>query len=149
MGPKKRKADMANSPPQSDAIDWMNDVLECPVCLDVMKEPPIYICENPQGHSLCSKCHDSLLEENKPCPVCRQPMGNRRSLGLEGMVTKLPKCRFDGCDFMRSDETAVKEHEDDCEKRYVPCAYCDGAVGMEILASHIIGKHGIKPMQYQ
>ena len=150
MGPKKRKAEGANALPQSDG-DWMNDILECPVCLEVMKDPPIFVCENPQGHSLCYKCHESLLKANKPCPVCRQPLGNRRNLGLEGLVDKLPKveCKFDDCDFKKSDEALVKKHEKDCVKRYIPCAYCDDSVGMKKLAAHITGEHGFGNIQYQ
>jgi len=151
MGPKKRKAAQRNAPvvnpPQPNSLDWMRDALECPVCLEDIKDPPIYICENPQGHSLCSKCHETLVREKKPCPVCREPLAKRRNLLAESIVSNIPNkmtCQFNGCDFKRSDGAAVRKHEEEeCENRYVPCAYCDDKVGMKHLAQHITGEHGI------
>ena len=53
MGPKKRKTAQANAPvvhpPQPNSLDWMRDGLQCPVCLEDMKDPPIYSCENPRA----------------------------------------------------------------------------------------------------
>ena len=76
---------------------------------------------------LCFKCHQSLLKEAKPsCPICREPLAGRRSLVLENMAEKLPKiaCKFDGCNFKKSEEAAVKKHEESCEYRLVPCDHC-------------------------
>ena len=120
----------------------MKDDLTCPVCLDIMEDPPIYVCENPKGHPLCAECHQSLKEAKKTCqavcPVCRVPLADRRNLSQESLVEKLPgkiTCKFQGCDFKRSNKEAVNKHEEEsCEHRYVPCAYCHDEVGMK----HII-----------
>ena len=107
-------------------------------------DPPIFICENPQAHSVCSTCHESLTKDGKTCPVCRKAMKNRRSVTLESMLENVPKkvnCKFDGCDFKRSDGEAVKRHEDGCENRYVPCAFCDDKIGQKSLAAHIRANH--------
>jgi len=63
---------------------------------------------------------------------------------MEGMLERIPykaKCKFDGCDFKRSDVEAVKKHEEGCEKRYVPCAYCDDKIGQKELVEHVLNKH--------
>ena len=148
MGPEKRKVAQGNASSSGlmpETLHWMRGLLECPVCLEDMKDPPIFQCENQQGHSLCSKCHTSLRNEKKPCPVCREPLNNRRNLSLEHMVEKLPNkitCKFDGCDFKRSNREAVEKHEEgECENRLVPCAFCNEKVEMKGLVKHLIGKH--------
>ena len=50
-------------------IEDLEDTLECPVCLRIFLDPPVYYCEN--QHPLCSKCHQPLFKESKPCPICR------------------------------------------------------------------------------
>ena len=59
------------------SADELKDVLECPVCLKVPRQPPIYQCE--RGHCICAACHSKLSN----CPVCRIPMGKTRSLIFE------------------------------------------------------------------
>jgi len=112
-------------------------------------DPPVYQCENPQSHSICSSCHQSLQnkEDNSTCPVCRKKMLMRRNVTLESMLESNPnkaKCRFDGCDFQRSNEDAVKKHEEDCDNRPAPCVCCKGKIAVKNLAEHITGKHGGK-----
>ena len=141
MAPKKKQK---TSDVGSEIPDWMKRALECPVCLETITDPPIFICENPQGHSLCSTCHDSVMKKDKKCPVCRKDLQHRRSMGMESMVENLPNkvlCKYDGCDFKRSDTGAVKKHEEECENRHVPCAYCDDKVGLKRLTDHLINQH--------
>ena len=41
--------------------EWYRDMekdLECPVCLNSILDPPVYVCEN--QHDLCSTCHEKL-----------------------------------------------------------------------------------------
>jgi len=138
---QKRKVESPDIP------DWMKRALECPVCLDIIMDPPMYVCDNPQAHSVCSSCHQSLQKEGKTCPVCRANMGNKRIVALENMLENIPnkvKCRFDGCDFKRSNGEFVKKHEGECENRHVPCVWCVERIGLKRLAEHIIGKHGRK-----
>jgi len=133
--------------------DWMEQGLECPVCLETIMDSPVFICENPQGHSMCSGCHESLQNnEDKKCPVCRKKLLMRRNVTLENMLENNPnkvKCRFDGCDYKRSDDEAVRKHEEDCENRLVPCSMCDENIPMKRVAEHISSDHGKGKFFYQ
>jgi len=112
---------------------------ECPVCLESMTDAPIFQCDNPLSHSICSKCNETLQKEEKKCPVCNANLGNRRNLAMEKMVEKLPKvkCKLKGCSFEKSDGEAVKKHEENCEYRHVPCAKCDDKVPLVNIADHV------------
>ncbi|XP_006971354.1 E3 ubiquitin-protein ligase TRIM50 [Peromyscus maniculatus bairdii] len=53
------------------AVPELQDQLQCPICLEVFKEPLMLQC----GHSYCKDCLDSLsqhLDSELRCPVCRQ-----------------------------------------------------------------------------
>jgi len=56
--------------------DQMTD-FQCPVCLEVPRQPPVYQCKN--GHCVCRGCHEQLTN----CPVCRVSLGNIRCLIFE------------------------------------------------------------------
>ena len=90
--------------------DLFAETLECPVCLDPFKDPPIYLCE--KGHGLCQTCRDPLKAQDKPCPVCRGKLLDTRSLAVENMLEQLPKikCKNEGCTYERSDSQLVKKH---------------------------------------
>ena len=125
-------------------MDFLMKALECPVCLDVITDPPIYQCENTQSHSFCSTCHGSLRRDEKPCPVCRAQLAGRRSTVLENIVEGFPekiKCKFDGCDFKKMCGDCFDAHEEECENRYVPCLYCDAKVGLKSIAQHVTNNH--------
>jgi len=121
-------------------------VLECPVCYDPITEPPIFQCDNLLSHSFCSICHETLQRNGKACPVCQAQLTGRRCLIFENMVEtqdlpKKIKCKHDGCDYNRLDEDTVKEHEEDCHHRNVPCCYCDDKIGLNGIAGHVINTH--------
>ena len=126
---------------------WMKRALECPVCLETIMDPPIFVCENSQGHSVCSTCHDTIQKYNKTCPVCPSRLSKRRNVAMERMVEGIPnkiKCRFDGCDVQRSNEVAVKKHEEHCEHRYISCeaeGCYDRKIGLRKFAEHVIKEH--------
>merc|ERR1712179_643703 len=44
-------------------FDHLKKMVECPICLEVPRKGPIFMC--PNGHFLCKKCR----REN--CPTCR------------------------------------------------------------------------------
>ena len=48
-----------------ESIDEKKKTLECPVCLEVVEEAPIYRCE--QEHLVCSSCRLQI----RKCPECR------------------------------------------------------------------------------
>ena len=105
--------------------DWLAKVLECPVCLEPIKDPPVYLCE--EGHALCLTCREPLKAQDKPCPVCRRKLVDTRSLALENLLNQLPKikCKNKGCTFERADSQLVKRHEDEeCRERQGKCEIC-------------------------
>ena len=60
--------------------------LECPVCLELPKFPPVYQCSN--GHIHCHPCHPKLKE----CPVCRVKFTRKeaiRNLTVEKIIGKI------------------------------------------------------------
>merc|ERR1712038_1551595 len=48
------------------SIEEKEKTLECPVCLEVVEEPPMYRCQ--QEHLICSSCRAKIGE----CPECRE-----------------------------------------------------------------------------
>ena len=48
------------------SIEEKEETLECPVCLEVVKEGPIYRCQ--QEHLVCSSCR----AKTRQCPECRE-----------------------------------------------------------------------------
>ncbi|CAG9763226.1 unnamed protein product [Ceutorhynchus assimilis] len=97
-------------------------MLECSICLDVVV-PPIVQCE--VGHIMCKKCVESV--HLKHCPICRQPITNRRHVAFEQLLESVrgkleTECRFSakGCKY----KVAVSDkdnHERDCRHRTFRC----------------------------
>ena len=87
---EKRKADVSLE-------DLVAEALECPVCLETIKDPPVFICTN--GHELCQKCREPLKAEGKPCPVCQGELLDVRNRFAEKALDKLPKtqCKHNRC----------------------------------------------------
>ena len=118
--------------------------LECPVCLDTIKNPPIHQCE--KGHGLCSTCRQTLKDQDKPCPVCRGKLTDTRNFALENVLEQLPKikCKYSGCTFQKSDAQQVKIHEEECREKRVFCELCWMGIAMSKLFSHLETKHRMK-----
>ena len=51
-------------------------ILECPVCLERMREPVTLAC----GHSACRGCLRRSLDRDPRCPCCREPAGPSSAL---------------------------------------------------------------------
>ena len=76
--------------------------LECPVCLDIYRDPRILPCDA-GGHTLCKGCIDDLVKgASLTCPVCRAdhdvPRGGTRkflrNMMAAGLVDSMcPECR--------------------------------------------------------
>merc|ERR1719312_2063204 len=56
-------------------------------------------------HSFCAKCHETLRKEGKACPVCQEPLLDKRNLCLEKVVEAMPNkicCKIEGCHFKKA-----------------------------------------------
>ena len=63
-----QKIKMAASKPNqnsSDFEEYIRDLLECPVCMEIIKSVPVYQCAN--GHVICKDC----IEKLNNCLICR------------------------------------------------------------------------------
>ena len=57
--------------------------LECPVCLKIPSDIPIYQCT--AGHIHCKECHPNL----RTCPICRiELLPENRSLMTEKILAR-------------------------------------------------------------
>ena len=86
-GGKKREGDFS-------LPDWVAKSLECPVCLETIKDPPVYLCE--KGHGMCQACREPLKAQGKPCPVCRGKLVDTRNLAVENMLEQLQQLPMAG-----------------------------------------------------
>ena len=48
--------------------DELPDDLECPLCLQIFCNPTLTSC----GHHFCQACIDRVIQQNKPCPICKE-----------------------------------------------------------------------------
>ena len=126
--------------------DWVAEKLECPVCLETIKYPPVFLCNN--RHELCHKCRKRLKAERKPCPVCNGELTNAMARAVEKMLEELPKtyCKHEGCTFSRSDTELVKSHEErDCRMKPVKCEVCHQKIALFMLYYHMVEVHKRTP----
>ena len=126
--------------------DLFAETLECPVCLETINDPPIFLCE--KGHELCEKCRDQLKAQGKPCPVCQGKLTDARNWAVEKMLEKLPKteCKHEGCTFARSDTQWVKNHEEkECRLKPVKCEVCLQHIAMSQIHGHLVTNHNKVP----
>ncbi|XP_065359579.1 uncharacterized protein LOC135953557 [Calliphora vicina] len=82
-------------------LQHIAQLLECPVCLEVIK-PPGWQCCN--GHVLCNNCRS----RSEKCPVCRVPLGPRGRCLLSDKLFTLLADSFP-CDGVRSNKNSPKD----------------------------------------
>ena len=136
---KKRKANVSLQ-------DWVAEKLECPVCLQTIKDPPVFLCTN--GHELCHRCREPLKAEGKPCPVCKGQLTDTRNRAVEKILEELPKvkCKHEGCTFERSETQLVKGHEEkECRMKPVKCEVCLQLIPLSQIYDHILTNHSRVP----
>jgi len=122
--------------------DAVAETLECPVCLETIKDPPVFLCSN--GHELCQKCREPMKAEGKPCPVCQDELLDIRNRFAEKMLKKLPKvvCKHEGKTFARSNSQIVKSHEEkECRMKLVKCELCQQPIALSQLFDHEVTIH--------
>ena len=115
--------------------------IECPVCLQLPRDIPIFQCDN--GHIICKDCKPQL----ELCPQCRTFVGHTRSLIAERIVSKIQhNCKFseDGCDKKVLFE-GLQGHERRCEFRPVPCVIsdCGELIKRTRYLSHMESHHSV------
>ena len=133
---------MATTSSKEDILENMfqlKDALECPVCLLLPQETPIYQCDN--GHIVCKDCHAQL--EN--CPQCRKALGRSRNLFAEKFLVRFMKpCPFDqhGCKVKFMPDRGA-EHMAECDYREINCFFphCDQIVSVQSMKTHLISDH--------
>ncbi|KAL0369394.1 UNVERIFIED_CONTAM: E3 ubiquitin-protein ligase SINAT2 [Sesamum angustifolium] len=120
----------------------VHELLECPVCMNVMY-PPIHQC--PNGHTLCSKCQSKV----RCCPICRHELGNIRCLALERVAESLElPCRYQilGCQDIFPYHGRLR-HEQNCRFRPYNCPYagaeCPVTGDIPFLVAHLKSDHKV------
>jgi len=107
--------------------------VECPVCLEIPRSGPVFVCKN--GHFVCQKC-----KRGGSCPTCREVMGTNKSiLAVTVIEIVLHDCKFDECkeQFPLKD---IEEHEKVCKHRIVKCPhfdFCGGKASISKLLEHM------------
>ena len=117
----------------------LKETLECPVCLKLPQQIPIYQCNN--GHIICKSCHSQL----ETCPLCRESLGANRSLVAERLLEAFPEpCKFarHGCDSIVVPYNA-EDHAKECAFREVECPIdsCDQKIIITKMNDHIKNDH--------
>ncbi|XP_044504753.1 E3 ubiquitin-protein ligase SINAT2-like isoform X2 [Mangifera indica] len=125
------------------ANNEVHELLECPVCMNLMY-PPIYQC--PNGHTVCSNCK---VRVRKSCPTCCHEFGNIRCLALEKVAESLDlSCRYQifGCLDIFPYYSKLK-HEKNCKYRPFNCPYagaeCSVAGDIPLLVRHLKNHHKV------
>jgi len=113
-------------------VDNLKKMVECPICLDVPRKGPIFMC--PNGHFLCEKCR----QEN--CPTCRKIMGDNKSILAVAVIENiLHDCKFAECK-QKFPLDKIEDHEKICKHRIVSCpyySYCTEKVPLPKLLNHL------------
>ena len=89
--PKKGPSVHINVQPDSDTIElaenggskfeeYIQSLLECPVCIEPIKSAPIHQCTN--GHIVCKDC----ITKMKNCPICRNDSTIAKNLIFEQII---------------------------------------------------------------
>ncbi|GLT88331.1 hypothetical protein SLE2022_063620 [Rubroshorea leprosula] len=119
------------------------ELLECPVCTDLMY-PPIHQC--PNGHTLCSNCK---IRVRNCCPTCRNDLGNIRCLALEKVAESLElPCKYQsfGCHDIFPYHSKLR-HEQHCHFRPYDCPYagseCSATGDIPTLLAHLKDDHKV------
>ena len=80
----------------------------------------------PRGHLVCSSCRAKMTTEGQElCPVCREPMGNNKSLLAMVVLKNMEhECTNKGCKEKLTYEGAKKHKEELCKFRNITCPGC-------------------------
>ena len=128
---KKVKEDLAMITTRyEDLVGKLRDRVECPVCMEVPKTAPIYVCSN--GHVVCVSC------VRNTCPVCRTRMVRKNNI-LALTVVKNIEHQCKDC-YQDLDFESLIQHQKECEHRLVKCPdlYCDNMISLSSVKDHVV-----------
>jgi len=119
-------------------VSVLKSKVECPVCFEVPKAPPIPVC--PNGHIICTKC----VQRQPLCPTCRVRMADGKSVIAVTIIDHIPlNCEFQdsGCQ-VNCGMTELQLHMKSCPFRTVICPNfsCDLQIPLSELAEHTLKK---------
>jgi hypothetical protein len=131
--------------PNAIFVGIVPEKYNCPVCLNIMKEP--HQCKN--GHNYCLSCITTALEVNRECPTCKTYLDLdrlSRNLMVRDDINELAtKCVNGSCDWTGRLE-AHQTHLDKCEHQEIDCPLfllrccgegCTGKHLRDVAKSHI------------
>ena len=95
--------------------------VECPVCLTVPTGGQMFAC--PRGHLVCGPCRAKTANwADPPCPVCREPMGNNKSLLAMVVIENMEhECTNIGCQEKLAFQETTKHRKELCRFRIIIC----------------------------
>eukprot|EP00092_Neocalanus_flemingeri_P004979 GFUD01005355.1.p1 GENE.GFUD01005355.1~~GFUD01005355.1.p1 ORF type:complete len:419 (+),score=103.30 GFUD01005355.1:64-1320(+) len=109
----------------------MKEKIECPVCMEIPRSGPVYVC--PNGHFVCKKC------KTGSCPTCRVAMGDGKSLLAVLVIENIDhECKYDYCEEVLGFDK-LEDHEKQCKHRIVSCphAVCREEISLSKLLDHL------------
>jgi len=121
------------------------DVLNCPVCFELIIPPIIGQCRN--GHIFCTMCTKKI----STCPTCRCTMTNTRALVLEQLAEHVEVSCPNSCDgcHERVRYCDIKKHLRECKFKKIACCpfnNCQHSIqlhNIDDMKTHFINVHGI------
>eukprot|EP00092_Neocalanus_flemingeri_P000361 GFUD01000383.1.p1 GENE.GFUD01000383.1~~GFUD01000383.1.p1 ORF type:complete len:367 (-),score=87.44 GFUD01000383.1:63-1163(-) len=115
-------------------FDQLKEKVECPVCMEIPRSGPVYVC--PNGHFVCKEC------KSGSCPTCRVDMADGKSLLAVTIIENIDhQCKFVYCEeFFAIDK--LDGHEKTCKHRTVSCPhdFCLEKIALSKLLDHLGGQ---------
>ena len=119
---------------------------ECPICLQILREPYILDC---CGYSFCAACIERVDKDGKPCPHCNQPgyttlvnKGLKRTLNEFRVYCshRLSGCEWEGGlgkldEHLNSDPLPERQLEG-CPFAVIECPHCMEGIHRDKIAGH-------------
>ena len=107
----------------------------CPVTFEVLRDPHQTTC---CGHHISATAGARLLQEGKPCPMCKEPNFTTQTdkyfkRVVNGLKLRCPH-KGSGCEWI-GDLGNLNQHTNLCPKRPWQCQYCDFTASYDVGAN--------------